>query len=45
MVVKDSKSLFSLIEQFDPNNKDHLSQFRRAYNDLSKLSSIKSILS
>ena len=25
MVVKDSKSLFSLIEQFDPNNKDHLS--------------------
>ena len=27
MVIKDSKSLFSLIEQFDPNNKDHLSQF------------------
>ena len=27
MVIKDSKSLFSLIDQFDPNNKDHLSQF------------------
>ena len=27
MVIKDSKSLFTLIEQFDPNNKDHLSQF------------------
>ena len=27
MVIKDSKSLFSLIEQFDPNNKDHLRQF------------------
>ena len=27
MVIKDSKSLFSLIEQFDPNNKDHLTQF------------------
>ena len=27
MVIKDSKSLFSLIEQFDPNNKDHLSHF------------------
>ena len=33
MVIKDSKSLFSLIEQFDPNNKDHLSQFK----DLVKL--------
>ena len=33
MVIKDSKSLFSLIEQFDPNNKDHLSQFK----DLIKL--------
>ena len=28
MVIKDSKSLFSLIEQFDPNNKDHLSLMR-----------------
>ena len=27
MVIKDTKSLFSLIDQFDPNNKDHLSQF------------------
>ena len=27
MVIKDSKSLFSLIEQFDPNNRDHLSHF------------------
>ena len=27
MVIKDSKSLFSLIEQFDPNNKDHLTHF------------------
>ena len=27
MVIKNSKSLFSLIEQFDPNDKDHLSQF------------------
>ena len=33
MVIKDSKSLFSLIEQFDPNNKDHLSQF----DELSKI--------
>ena len=33
MVIKDSKSLFSLIEQFDPNNKDHLSQFE----ELSKI--------
>ena len=33
MVIKDSKSLFSLIEQFDPNNKDHLSKFK----DLIKL--------
>ena len=33
MVIKDSKSLFSLIDQFDPNNKDHLSQFE----DLIKL--------
>ena len=24
MVVKDSKSLFSLIDNFDPNNQDHL---------------------
>ncbi|PWH11409.1 hypothetical protein DEJ39_03680 [Bacteroidetes bacterium SCGC AAA795-G10] len=29
MVVKDSKSLFSLIEQFDPNNKDHLSHLEK----------------
>ena len=27
MVIKDTKSLFSLIEQFDPNNKEHLSKF------------------
>ena len=27
MVIKDTKSLFSLIDQFDPNNKAHLSQF------------------
>ena len=27
MVIKDTKSLFSLIDQFDPNDKDHLSQF------------------
>ena len=33
MVIKDSKSLFSLIEQFDPNSKDHLSQFE----ELSKI--------
>ena len=33
MVIKDSKSLFSLIDQFYPNNQDHLSQFK----DLIKL--------